>query len=106
MAIFFLLFKKNVESYKRLQVKSTYHTEAEEHCTSRDGLQRKKNIKKRRRHIERKEKQTHRSSENWLRFHPSIFGIYLLQMSLCDSKRRKGSAHSWGPLRFELAPDF
>ena len=98
MAFLFKLFKTNVESYKQLQVKSTYHTEAEEHCTSRDGLQRKK---KRRRRIERKEKQTHRSSENWQRLHTITVGIYLLQMSLCDSKRRKGSAHSWGPLHFE-----
>ena len=43
MAFLFKLFKTNVESYKQLQVKSTYHTEAEEHCTSRDGLQQKKN---------------------------------------------------------------
>lgn len=62
--------------------------------------------KKRRRRIERKEKQTHRSSENWQRLHTITVGIYLLQMSLCDSKRRKGSAHSWGPLHFELALDF
>lgn len=103
MAFLFKPFKTNVESYKQLQVKSTYHTEAEEHCTSRGGLQKKK---KSRRRIEKKEKQTHRSSENWQRLHTIIVGIYLLQMSLCDSKRRKGSAHSWGPLHFELAPDF
>lgn len=65
-----------------------------------------KKKKKRRRRIETKEKQTHRSSENWQRLHTITVGIYLLQMSLCDSKRRKGSAHSWGPLHFELALDF
>lgn len=66
----------------------------------------KKKQKKRKRRIERKGKQTDRSAENWQRLHTIIVGIYLLQMSLCDSKRRKGSVHSWGPLHFELAPDF
>ena len=46
MAFLFKPFKTNVESYKQLQVKSTYHTEAEEHCTSRGGLQQKKKERK------------------------------------------------------------